>query len=176
MSKERGLFKRKESPRNGVSFDSFIPIFSMIFLKVFASISKKFNIFWSIVVFHPIYVMSPLFWLKVSTNLFFHYKTVFKNIAIAIRKRMVWLTDKNITLRTFMFSPSPCGVKFPLFPKKKFGMRKSLLVFIKTLYCTKQVPSFVCLWKEQLLTSMAFVFSTNTNRFHIKHRTILYNE
>jgi len=60
-------------------------------------IYKKLQVFWAIIIFYTIFVVNLLIRFKVTPKFLFHYKAMFKNIAI-IGLWMRWVLNTNITM------------------------------------------------------------------------------
>lgn len=65
------------------------------------SFFHKFEIIYSIVISYAVYMMNNLFWFKVSSDVFFHNKSVFKNIVMTIFHRMIWAENSYISKSIF---------------------------------------------------------------------------
>lgn len=73
------------------------------------------EILWSIVMFDPIYMMDRFFFLKISSKLFFHYKSMLWNIKVWLcRVRMITPKNQSITSHT---STNPTFPKVAFFAK-----------------------------------------------------------
>lgn len=74
--------------------------------------AKSHEIFRSIVIFNFIDMMTSFFRIKQSTNLFFYYKTMFKNITIFSTKWMLRRKNINISHLMFFNSAFPINIFF----------------------------------------------------------------
>ena len=78
----------------------------VMMFNVSSVIFKKFKIFYSIVIQNTVNMMDYFFGSKISSEVFFHYKPVLKNIIIFLGRGMVRSFNKHITL-VFNFASSP---------------------------------------------------------------------
>ena len=78
---------------------------------MFTIISKQHQIFYPIVISNTIDMMHDFFSFQISPQVFFHNKTMFKNIIISI-KWMVRFINQNISSGMFYFSIFPTWVIF----------------------------------------------------------------
>lgn len=104
-------------------------IFIMIKMAMNTIFSKN-QIFNSVIGFYSIFMVYLFTWLQISSNVSFHYQSVFKNITITFGKRMIRLFNKYIsTIRfdtstafpTLMFFPRR-GISQITFSTKRFGV------------------------------------------------------
>lgn len=68
---------------------------------------KQLEVFYSVVGMVPVYVVNNLSWFKMSPKIFFHYKSMFKNISSSICKRMFVRFNINISPFVNSFSTFP---------------------------------------------------------------------
>lgn len=69
--------------------------------------SPQFKIFYPVVISYPILVMNSFKFMKVSSNMFFHYKSMLLNISMSHCSRMSMAGFKNITARAFYDAAPP---------------------------------------------------------------------
>lgn len=72
---------------------TFVAYFRMSILSMLTRAGKQFKILDSIIGFNMVYVMDNLSALKKAFNMCFHDKTVFSDITLLPRQRMVWPMD-----------------------------------------------------------------------------------
>src|SRR3990167_4002782 len=84
----------------------FDPFFSMMFC-MFSNVGKQFQIFYSIITMNIINMMNNFFRSKITSDMFFHYKTMFKDITgfMCIRMVRIFYKDVSSLLGTFTTIP-----------------------------------------------------------------------
>lgn len=86
-----------------VLLSKFVYFFKVIVNFCMIRSRDKLKIFNSVVKFIPIFVMNSFNrkWLELSTNKFFHYKSMFKNVSSSNACiRMIWRKNEYITIRS----------------------------------------------------------------------------
>ena len=88
--------------------------------------SHNRQIFRTIISLIVIYVMDNFARLEVSAERFFHYKTMFVNIA-TISKRMIFGLSNNISTESTVFTANPSGMFFTFLKTADFELRSTLV-------------------------------------------------
>jgi len=78
---------------------------------------SQIKVFYSIIDDITIKVMNCFIGLKIPPKVFFHYKSMFKNISISFDKGMIESSNQNISPSVFRFTTLPVRSYFP--PKTK---------------------------------------------------------
>jgi len=159
-------------------------LFSILLLGImkslmFAFIRKINKILRTVIIFNPIKMMNSFFGFKVTPYLFFHHKSMFKNIASAITKWMIRFEDKNITFCMFTLSTFPPRIILSK-PHTFFSFRTALSIFFNSFihfFSKSFIPNrnFVITFWRTIFSRTIFtlrqktLFTYNTNTSFSKH-------
>lgn len=137
---------------------------------------KQHKIFNFIITFNPINMMNSLFFFKISSNIFFHNKTMFSNIPLIITKWMLGTKNHNITRLCYFFTsfPSSIFISFCFSSSRYFNLISSFFIpwysFIPSNLNTKLIfiPRRMRFFK-MTFTSIQLSMSFYKSSFRITH-------
>ena len=84
----------------------------MMKLSMSALIRKQHKIFKAIVIPYSVYMVNGFFGAKVSSNMLFHYKTMFSNVTHVVTKRVIRTKDIHIPKSSNVFPILPMRIIF----------------------------------------------------------------
>lgn len=128
---------------------SFLIMFAIMngIAKVISIARKELQVFRAIIQTIPVYVMNSFVFFKFSSNLFFHYYNVLKNIS-ANRPFVIWHSNSNISSISNYLSAAPTRISVSMICRKlaipitkssfslKFTWRPSnFFSTIRTIFC-----------------------------------------
>ena len=111
------------------------------------TICYHFKIFNTIICSISVFMMNKFFFSKISTQVFFHYKTVFKYIVTNVFMGMIGLKNKTISIRN-IFSPFPKRTTRS-FIGAPLALSRAKKIFISTIF-TKGNSSY---WPFKFLST-----------------------
>ena len=144
----------------------FVPTFINQFIAMNSYVFRLTNynkVFYSIVVFNSIYVMNLVAWIKIMSNIIFHYKSVFKDIAIKRFEGMISRSSYvNISVSIKIFSTFPIRIIFTTIKRRK--------AFFPTSVGTEflSIPLHI-----SILRMFRKLFITYNTSFNFNHNAII---
>ena len=144
--------------------------FSIPMVRAMTTLGNQRKVFNSVIVSNPVKVMDNFFrkLFQVSSQMFFHNKSVFSDISITDSKRVVWNINPLVSpgiVKILALSSCPL-LSFVRFTKK-FGLLNPFGVFTHTFYRTKSTPTGKGIEKESLITSFTSSFLKHTYHYNL---------
>lgn len=93
-------------------------------------IRKEHKILKAVIISDSIDMMDNFEFFKVATDMFFHYKTMFRNVIIFSSKRMRRAINKNVSVAILYLTSPPTFMFVSLFPRARVWLAKSFSSFI----------------------------------------------
>lgn len=129
-------------------------------------------------------MMNNFFRSKITSNMFFHHKPMFKNIISFSPKRVVGLLNKNISSAAFTFSPFPIRMVFSFWSKFwvkfiKWDISFFELTAIRKIFSSLPLASHGTIFSKtmtyKIKASLKFFMTMFTNSCnHFSHIRIVY--